>query len=88
MAGDTSNEDLICVQYLQDYFHVPTTDWWNEAKVAFQTPKNLLKFEPTFSGSRSDPESQEGDIPSACLARLGALPKLICVATGSHALGG
>ncbi|KAB8296841.1 hypothetical protein EYC80_002253 [Monilinia laxa] len=85
MAGDTSNEELIFVQYLQDHSHIPTTEWWNEAKVAFQTLMDLLNLRS--AGPDSDPESQEGDIPSARLARLGALPKLICFATGGHALG-
>ncbi|KAF7930218.1 hypothetical protein BELL_0040g00060 [Botrytis elliptica] len=85
MADDTNNEELILTQYFQDQFHVPTPGWWEEANLAFQTLQKLL--DPSLAGPEEDLDSQDqGGIPSARRARIGALPKLVCFATESHAI--
>ncbi|KAM0175524.1 hypothetical protein ACHAPC_009625 [Botrytis cinerea] len=85
MADDTNNEELILTQYSQDQFQVPTSGWWEEANLAFQTLQKLL--DPQGLGPEEDLDSQDqGGIPSARRARIGALPKLVCFATGSHAI--
>ncbi|KAF7948377.1 uncharacterized protein EAE97_003788 [Botrytis byssoidea] len=85
MADDTNNEELILTQYFQDQFHVPTPGWWEKANLAFQTLQKLL--DPSLAGPEKDLDSQDqGGIPSARCARIGALPKLVCFATESHAI--
>ncbi|TGO32831.1 hypothetical protein BHYA_0286g00060 [Botrytis hyacinthi] len=85
MADDTNNGELILTQYFQDQFHVPTPGWWEEANLAFQTLQKLL--DPSLAGPEEDLDSQDqGGIPSARRARIGALPKLVCFATESHAI--
>ncbi|TGO45485.1 hypothetical protein BCON_0388g00070 [Botryotinia convoluta] len=85
MADGTNNEELILTQYFQDQFHVPTPGWWEEANLAFQTLQKLLN--PSLAGPEEDLDSQDqGGIPSARRARIGALPKLVCFATESHAI--
>lgn len=85
MADDADNEELILTQYFQDQFYVPTPGWWEEANLAFQTLQKLL--DPSLAGPEEDLDSQDqGGIPSARRARIGALPKLVCFATESHAI--
>ncbi|TEY45466.1 hypothetical protein BOTCAL_0332g00070 [Botryotinia calthae] len=85
MADDPNNEELILTQYSQDQFQVPTPGWWEEANLAFQTLQKLL--DPQGLGPEEELDSQDqGGIPSARRTRIGALPKLVCFATGSHAI--
>lgn len=85
-GGDASNDQLMLAEYLQNNFHVPTEEWWRDANLSFQTLKKLLSLNAAESKNVLDSQDK-GYIPSARLARMGALPKLVCFATGNHALG-
>ncbi|KAF7901830.1 uncharacterized protein EAF01_007128 [Botrytis porri] len=85
MSDDTNNEELILTRYFQDQFRVPTPGWCEEANLAFQTLQKLL--DSSLAGPEEVLDSQDqGGIPSARRARIGALPKLVCFATESHAI--
>jgi hypothetical protein len=89
MAGTVGQDELVLQQHLEDHFQVAPLEYWNEVQTSFQTLKKLLAVQSSNDedSDNKSPNSQDGDeIPSARLARIGALPKLVVFATGTHAL--
>ncbi|KAM3068732.1 hypothetical protein ACMFMG_010909 [Clarireedia jacksonii] len=89
MAGTVGQDELVLQQHLEDHFQVAPPEYWNEVQTAFQTLRKLLAAQSS-NDVHSDskiPNSQDDDeIPSAHLAHIGALPKLVVFPTGTHAL--
>ncbi|PQE18670.1 DUF455 domain protein [Rutstroemia sp. NJR-2017a BVV2] len=89
MAGTVGQDELVLQRHLEDHFQVAPPEYWNEVQTSFQTLKKLLAAQSSNDedSNNKSPNGQDDDeIPSARLARIGALPKLVAFATGTHAL--